>query len=153
MNKKVIFIPGNGGGTPRDSWFPNLQQEFEKLDIKVIAKDFPDNNLARAQYWLPFIKELGADENTILIGHSSGAVAAMRFAEENKIFGSVLVSACYTDLGDGKEKQSGYYNTPWKWEKIKMNQKWIIQFASTDDPWIPISEAHLIKKKLNTIYY
>jgi len=54
MNKKVIFIPGNSGGTPRDSWFPYLQQEFEKLDIEVIAKDFPDNDLARAQLLASF---------------------------------------------------------------------------------------------------
>ncbi|SRR5258708_39492964 len=153
MNTKAIFIPGNSGGTPRDSWFPYVKGELEKINIIVIAKDFPDNDLARAQYWLPFIKELGADENTILIGHSSGAVAAMRFAEENKILGSVLVSACYTDLGDEKERESNYYNKPWKWEKIKKNQKWIIQYASTDDPWIPIKEARFIRNKLNSEYF
>jgi serine hydrolase len=152
-NSKAIFIPGNGGGTPRDSWFPYLQRELEKIGITVIAEDFPDNDLARSGYWLPFIKKLGADENTILIGHSSGAVAAMRFAENNKILGSVLVSACYTDLGDDKEKKSGYYDNSWIWEKIQENQKWIIQYASTDDPWIPIEEARFIHKKLKSEYF
>jgi len=37
-------------------------------------------------YWLPFLKdELKADEYSILIGHSSGSIAALRFAEENNI--------------------------------------------------------------------
>ena len=153
MKLKVIIIPGNGGGTPKDNWFPYIMNEFEKLDFMVIAKEFPDSIIAREKYWLPFIKELGADENTILVGHSSGAVAAMRFAEKNKILGSVLVGACYTDLGIDDEKKSGYYNRPWNWKAIKSNQKWIIQFASTDDPFIPIQEARYIHENLNTEYY
>ncbi|HUQ85748.1 MAG TPA: alpha/beta fold hydrolase [Candidatus Limnocylindrales bacterium] len=150
---KAIFIPGNGGGTPQDNWFPYLKTELENLHVNVIASDFPDSDLARAKYWLPFLKELGADENTILIGHSSGSVAAMKYAENNKILGSVLVGSYYTDTGDEKEKASGYFDTPWNWEAIKQNQKWIIQFASTDDPWIPIAEPRFVHDKLDTEYH
>ncbi len=99
------------------------------------------------------IKELGADENTILIGHSSGAIAAMRFAEKNKIFGSVLVGAYYTDMGEEMEKKSGYFNRPWDWQAIKNNQHWIIQFASADDPFIPIEEARAVHRFLGTEYH
>lgn len=110
--------------------------------------------MARKEFWLPFLKdELKADKDTIIIGHSSGAVAAMRFAETNKIYGSILIGACYTDLKDEDEKISGYYNTPWNWEFIKNNQNWIVQFASTDDPYIPIEEARFIHEKLDTEYY
>ena len=35
---------------------------------------------------------------------------------------------------------TGYYNRPWEWEQIKHNTQWIIQFGSTDDPFIPFSE-------------
>lgn len=151
---KIIFIPGNGGGGPNDNWFPYLKKELEKYGVTIIASEFPDNDLAREKYWLPFIKNiLKADKDTILIGHSSGAVAAMRFAENNKILGSVLVGVCYTDLGDEKEKVSGYYNRPWNWKNIKNNQEWIIEFASTDDPFIPIEEPRFIQKKLNSQYY
>jgi len=150
---KAILISGNGGGSPRDHWLPYLEQKLPKLGIEVINKQFPDPELARREFWLPFIKELAADENTIIIGHSSGALAAMRYAEENKILGSVLVGACYTDLGDEDEKKSGYYDDLWKWKDIKKNQQWIIQFASTDDPFIPIEEARHIHGQLGTEYY
>ena len=93
MKIKAILIPGNGGSTPNEGWKPYLERELPKLGIEVVNKQFPDAVLARAEYWLPFIKELGADENTILIGHSSGAVAAMRYVETNKIilsFGGCL---------------------------------------------------------------
>jgi predicted alpha/beta hydrolase family esterase len=150
---KVILIPGNGGGTPEDNWFPYLEHELPKLGITVINKQFPDPVLAREEFWIPFIKELGADENTILIGHSSGAIAALRFAEKNKILGTVLVGAYYTDLGDESEKKSGYFNNPWDWKSIKNNQKFIIQFASIDDPFIPVEEPRILHKNLDTEYH
>ncbi len=150
---KAIFIPGNGGGTSRDNWFPYLKTELEKLGIRVIDADFPDNDLAREKYWIPFLHGLGADKNTILIGHSSGAVASMRFAEKNKILASVLVSVYHTDLGDDGERKSGYFNRPWNFDAIRENQKWTIQFNSTNDPWIPIEEARFIHEKLETDYH
>lgn len=154
MQQKVIFIPGNGGGSPNDNWFPSVKTELESASLEVIAVEFPDNELARESYWLPFlINELKADQNTILVGHSSGAIAAMRLAEQQLILGSVLVGAYYTDLNMETEKQAGYFNRPWNWQKIKENQQWCILFASQDDPWIPISEPRYIHAQLNCEYH
>ncbi|MBI2476096.1 MAG: alpha/beta hydrolase [Candidatus Taylorbacteria bacterium] len=155
MNKiKVILIHGNGGGWPKENWLPRVAGRLKRLGgVKVIFRQFPDPVLARAKYWLPFIKKLGADENTILVGHSSGAVAAMRYAERHKILGSILVAACHTDLGVAEEKISGYFKKPWNWKAIRKNQKWIEQFASIDDQFIPIKEARFVSKKLKTEYH
>lgn len=151
---KIILIHGNGGSWPKENWLPPVAKKLAKIpDAKIIFRQFPDSVLARAKYWLPFIKKLGADENTILVGHSSGAVAAMRYAEKHKILGSILVAVCYTDLGLEDEKLSRYYDKPWKWKTIKNNQKWIVQFASVDDRFIPIEEARFVHKKLKTEYY
>lgn len=150
---KAILIPGNGGGSPQDNWFPWLEGELSKLGIEVINVQFPDPKLARKEFWLPFIKNLGADETTILIGHSSGALAALRYAETNTILGSVLVGVYHTDLGYDSEKQSGYFDTAWNWEATKKKQKWVIQFASTDDPFIPIEEARYIHENLDSDYH
>ena len=145
---KAILIPGNGGGSPRDNWFPYLGRELPKIGIEVINTQFPDPIMARAEFWLPFITELGADENTILIGHSSGAVAALRYAETHQILGSVIVGGNWTDLGLENEAVSHYYDHPWDWEAIRRNQQWVIEFASTDDPFIPIAEARFIADAL-----
>jgi hypothetical protein len=150
---KAILIHGNGYGSVNDHWMPWLSSELEKIGVGVIARDFPEAEIAPMKVWLPFIKELGADERTVIIGHSSGAVAAMRYAESNKILGSVLVGCNYTDLGDEGEKKSGYYVDKWQWDKIKENQRFILQFASSDDPYIPVEEARFISKELDTEYY
>lgn len=151
---KIIFIPGNGGCSTRDNWFPTVKSTLEASNLTVIAADFPDPDLARASFWMPFLlDELKVDENTILVGHSSGAVAAMRLAEKRRILGSVLVGAYYTDLGMETERQSGYFDQPWDFEKIRCNQKWTILFSSQDDPWISIEEPRYIHRMLNCEYH
>src|SRR5579871_2788263 len=97
---KIVFVPGNGGSTTNDNWFPSLKSELEAHGLEVIAATFPDPDLARESYWLPFLHEvLKVDDQTVLVGHSSGAIAAMRFAEKYPLLGSVLVGAYHTDLG------------------------------------------------------
>lgn len=151
---KVIFLHGNGGEGVGHYWFPFAAREFRKLGFAVVAKDFPDAHLARKSIWLPFLQnECGADEHSILIGHSSGAIAAMRWAEKHRIFGSVLVGAYYTDTGVENERLSGYFDDPWDWESIRKNQKWIIQFASVDDPFFSIEEPRLVSRELHTEYH
>ena len=93
-------------------------------------EDMPDPYEAKQTIWLPFMRDvLKADERSIIVGHSSGAEAAMRYAEENKVRGIVLVAACHTDLGHASEAISGYYDRPWLWDKIKANTDFITQFA------------------------
>ena len=150
---KVIIIHGNSGSKPTDNWIPYVKQELEKAGITVLAPEFPDNDLARASIWLPYLHMLKADENTILVGHSSGAIASMRFAEKNKVLGTILIGSYYTDLGFEKKKLSGYFDEPWDWEAIKNHQLWVIQFASTDDPWIPIQEPRYVRDHLGSEYH
>lgn len=151
---KIIFLHGNSGEGVEHYWFPYAKRAFEQMGLTIVAKDFPDSTLARKSIWLPFLEhECGADEHSILIGHSSGAIAAMRFAETHRIFGSVLVGAYHSDLGLESEKVSGYFSDPWGWEAIKRNQNWIIQFASVDDPFFGIEEPRLVHEKLGTEYH
>ena len=150
---KAILIHGNGGSSAGDIWLPWLERELTRLGLEVINRTFPDNVKARATYWLPFLDELGADENTILIGHSSGAVAAMRYAETHRLAGSVLVGVCHTDLGDSSEAASGYYHAPWQWQQIRENQPWIGIFNSVDDRCIPVAEARFVAAQLRCNYF
>ena len=150
---KAILIHGNGGCTAGDIWLPWLERELRGLGLDVINHTFPDNVKARASHWLPHLEMLDADEHTILIGHSSGAVAAMRYAETHRLAGSILVGVCYTDLGDAFERASGYYADPWQWQCIRENQQWIAIYSSSDDPHIPIAEPRFVAAQLRCSYF
>jgi len=150
---KAILIHGNGGCTAADYWLPWVERELRAVGLDVINFTFPDNVKARARFWLPHLEALDADDQTILIGHSSGAVAAMRYAETHKLLGSILVGVCHTDLGDPFEAASGYYVTPWDWPAIRANQQWIAIYGSSDDPHIPIAEPRFVAAELKCSYY
>ena len=130
-----------------------MERDLRALGLDVVNRTFPDNVRARAAVWLPFLDQLGADANTILIGHSSGAVAALRYAETHRLLGSVLVGVCHTDLGDPGERASGYYRDPWRWDDIRVHQRWIGIFQSRDDPLIPVSEARYVAARLGCSYF
>lgn len=152
---KIIIIPGNGGShIETDHWYAWVRDELKGRGYEVIAEDMPDPVAAHANIWLPHIeKELKADEKTIIIGHSSGGIAAMRYLETHRLFGAILIGVMQTDLGFEDERESGYYDLPWEWDKIKSHAGWIVQFSSTDDPYIRIAEPRLIHEKLNTEYH
>ena len=150
---RAILIHGNGGSTAGDIWLPWVERELTSLGLDVINETFPDNVKARASIWLPHLDALGADDRTILIGHSSGALAAMRFAETHRLAGSILVGVCHTDLGDPFEKASGYYDRPWQWQRIREHQPWIAIFSSTDDPHIPIAEPRFVAAQLRCSHF
>ena len=155
---KCIIVPGNGcspGTVRKSNWYGWAEKTIKKTKIfdQVILRDMPDPFMAHESIWIPFLKnELGADENTVIVGHSSGAEAAMRLLEEIKLRGIVLVSACHTDLGDAGEREAGWYARPWQWEKMKANAGsfGIHQFHSNDDPFIPVSESRHVAKNIGS---
>lgn len=155
MAARALMLPGNGCSPIASSnWYSHMAASLRQnvAISEVIMRDMPDPLHARESMWIPFIKdELKPDERTIIVGHSSGAVAAMRLLEEVKVRGVVLVAACHTDLGDEHERSSGYYSRPWLWDKIKSNCDWILQFHSPDDPFIPTHEADHIAQCLDLV--
>ena len=150
MKPRFVFVHGNQTTHWASAWAPWLKAELESLGFECVFETMPDSIIARSKYWLPFLKEhIKVGENDVIIGWSSGAVAAMRYAEAYKIHGCILVSPCYTDLGDNMEKQSGYYDAPWHWKNIKSNQQKIALIWGDDDPYIPQNEFEFIAEKLD----
>jgi len=149
---KIVIIPGNGGGPVESSiWYASVRDALrsDHRVNEVVLRDMPDPLLARESFWLPFMRdELVCDENTIIVGHSSGAAAAMRYAEQWPVGGLVLVGAYSSDLGDETEQRSGYFSRPWTWDIIRRNSPFVVQFGSTDDPYLPWHEQKIVADAL-----
>lgn len=60
------------------------------------------------------------------------------------------MSACYTDLGDEGERESGWYDGEWKWEAIRGNAEWIVQLHSSDDRLVPVAEGRQVAQWLHS---
>ncbi|HEY4963794.1 MAG TPA: alpha/beta hydrolase [Candidatus Saccharimonadales bacterium] len=150
MKPRFVFVHGNSTSHWSNDWAIKLKAELEKLGFETFFETMPDSVIARSEYWLPFLKDhVHVGENDVIIGWSTGATAAMRYAEENKILGSILISPSYRDLDDELEKLSGYFDRSWQWERIKHNQENIALIWGDDDPYIPQAEFEFIANKLS----
>ena len=139
---RIVLIHGNAGASVDGIWFPYLKRELEGLGHQVVARTFPDPIKGRMRYWLPFLTEdIRPDENTMIVGHSSGALAAFRYAETRPLLGTFAVAGHHLDCGFELERRSGFFDQPWDWAAIRRNQRFVVQFHSTDDPWIPVEVA------------
>ena len=145
--KRIVIVPGNGcASTKSANWYGWAHARLEKMyagsGVEVVAPDMPDPFAAREREWIPFLETM-VDASTVVVGHSSGAEAAMRLAEKHVLYGIVLVSACVTDLGDAGEREAGWYNRRWEFEAMKSNCSRRYQFASKDDPFLPFEAEQM----------
>jgi predicted alpha/beta hydrolase family esterase len=139
---RIVLIPGNAGATVEGIWFPYLKRELEARGYQVVAKTFPDPIKGRMRYWLPFLTDvICPDDRTVIVGHSSGALTAFRYAESAPLLGTFAIAGHHTDCGFELERRSGFFDQPWDWDAIRRNQRFIVQFHSTDDPWVPVEVA------------
>ncbi|KAF9172005.1 putative hydrolase rbbp9 [Mortierella sp. AD010] len=114
---RIILIPGNGNDHVEVSmWYPSVIEALtEAKDLRTgqhlfpgggVLRTFPDPYDAHEEVWIKFMEEdIEIGENDVVIGHSSGAAATMRYIETRKVKGVVLVSAYHSDLGDASEEQ------------------------------------------------
>lgn len=150
---KAMILHGSGGCTKGHFWYASVAEGLRRAGIEVVLENMPDADLARRKYWIPFVTEkLLHEKRRILIGHSSGTVAALRFVEEHTADVVALVAAYHTDLGIEAERVSGYFDEPWDWDRIRENTGKILIFASTDDPFIPIEEPRFVRDRLCAEY-
>jgi|SRR5580698_2951889 predicted alpha/beta hydrolase family esterase len=139
---RIVLIPGNAGATVDGIWFPYLRRELEQRGYQVVAQTFPDPIKGRMRYWLPYLTDvIRPDDRTVIVGHSSGALAALRYAESAPLLGTFAIAGHHTDCGFELERRSGFFDQPWDWDAIRRNQRFIVQFHSADDPWIPVAVA------------
>ena len=155
---RCVIVPGNGCDDVYNcNWYAHaklfLEQQDDLFD-EVILEEMPDPMVARESIWLPFLVDnLGVGEDTVLIGHSSGAEAALRLLEKHRLAGCLLVSACHTDLGLESERAAGYYSRPWSWDVIRANSPWILQCHSKTDRLVPLAEGRHVAENIHSRFY
>ncbi len=143
---KVVLIHGKDTD-PTKKWYPWLAGEMQKRGIEFITPHLPNSADPIMKEWINEIDETNPDEHTILIGHSRGGVAILRWMEqlpENKKVKKVILVATNSGLTEDKpiasESNKGFYTeNGYNFEKIKRHCDKFIVLHSKDDTWVPFS--------------
>ncbi|MDE1865056.1 MAG: serine hydrolase family protein [Candidatus Micrarchaeota archaeon] len=155
---RVIVVHRWYGNSACD-WIPWLKAEMEKSGAEVVVPDMPNTNAPRIDQWVPFLKGVAGavDGNTYFVGHSIGCQAVLRLLETlpdgTRAGGAVLVAPwinTLTNLSEGEpEIARPWLETPIKWGNIREHAGKIVDICSDDDPYVPSSEAEILKRELS----
>src|SRR5581483_3016768 len=138
----------------KDVFWPWLKKELEGQGHKVFAPDLPNASEPNIEEQLNFIlKNYNFDENTIIIGHSLGAVLALKVLPKIKVKIRKLILAASplkTEFLDGKRREALEKATDWKFdfETVRKHAKEIVVLKDIKDHIIPPSQPETIAKEL-----
>jgi predicted alpha/beta hydrolase family esterase len=136
-------------GYPEENWFPWLKDELNKIGIPTEVPQFSNSKFPDRDTWLKEASELKIGSDTILIGHSLGAVLILKMLErDTKIKAIYLVAPFLNDLGWQSTEDSHFFDQSFDWQKIKNNCLHIEVLGSINDPYVPTEQVREIGEHL-----
>ena len=159
MNELNIILIHGKDTNPSQKWYPWLKEVVEKEGISFAAPTLPKPEDPVLSEWLDEINKLEPNENSILIGHSRGGVAILRWLERQpegkKIKKVILVAANNPGVENKQNKNThGFYEEgPYKYDMIKKHCDKFIVLHSTDDEWVPFTSGEENVRGLSAKFY
>lgn len=145
--KRAIIIHA-WGSDPKEHWYQEEKKLLEEKDYKVDLPKMPGGLWPKQDEWLKVIESLEPDESTVMIGHSLGAPAILRYLEAsgNKVDKLFLVAAFAVDLGI--KETSSFFQKAFDWGKIKKNFGQAYVINEKDDPYVPLERGKEVAESL-----
>ncbi len=151
--KNVLILHGTENNA-QGNWFPWLKTELEKREFRVWCPDLPHADHPDLKRYSDYIfgnKDWHFGKDSILIGHSSGGVAALKLLQQ--LPEGVIINTCFTAGAfiktHGWENIKGLFTNPFDFEAIKSHARRFVIFHSDDDPYVPLSDAKDFQNKLS----
>lgn len=138
---------------------PWAKSALEKKGYKVFVPEMPETENPKIDPWLAKLAETAGQvrPDDILIGHSIGCLAVLRYLEtlnkNEKVSKAILVAPWqFLTLDESEDPliakawTEGHIN----YEKIKTKANKFIAVFSDDDPWVPYRKnVEFFREKLN----
>ena len=140
--------------SPKSNWFMWLKGKLIGLGYEVWLPQLPDSDKPNTETYNKYLlsnPKFIFDKNTVIIGHSSGSVAALSLLQHltqgSEIKSAILVSAFKDNLN--WDALNGLFIEPFDYKSIKNHCKNFIFIHSDNDPYCPISHAEYLSKQTN----
>jgi uncharacterized protein len=149
---KRVFIIHGYGADPDCNWFPWLKEELNKRGLAAQVPAMPNTETPQCQEWVDALKSLigQPDQDTILVGHSLGTAAILRYLEtlqDGESVGDVFLVAG-ADANPGFPELDSFVAKAPDYEKIKKGAKSFTVIHSDDDPVVPFEMGQRLSKGL-----
>lgn len=151
--KKAIILHGTQG-SPEGNWFQWLDERLAAEGLEVWLPQLPHAEQPSLRAWLDFVHEqcpFVIDKNTLIVGHSSGAILALLIARENsEKVGTVVCVSVFHDNSLKWSPNDRLFDVSFDWPVIRANvANQIICIHSDDDPYVPLDQARYVADKVD----
>lgn len=147
-----FLILHGADSSPDSNWFMWLKGILIGQGHKVWLPQLPNSDTPSASTYNKLLlgnAEFLYNDDTVLVGHSSGAVEILQLLqnlpEGAEVKAAILVSAFKDDLGWDNLKE--LFVEPLNFEAIQAHCKMFIFIHSDDDPYCPIDHAEYLALK------
>lgn len=145
--KNAIILHGTLG-SPEGNWFAWLQGELEKRGMEVWLPALPNAEQPSLRKWSDYIQTgcpFKIDEDTLVVGHSSGAILALILAQENDgPIGQVICVSVFHDNSLDWDPNAKLFDVDFDWHKIQEHTNKLLFVHSDDDPYVPLDQAQYV---------
>jgi leucyl-tRNA synthetase len=154
LNVKYNYVILHGHTSNAEAnFYPWLKTELEKRGHKVQVPTIPvelhDYPLKRLDY---VMKNVAFDKDTVIIGHSLGAVVGMKVVEQldYPISGLITVAGFVEPkFKDIERAFAANFDWQFDWEKIKANTTFVEVISDLNDIAVPVEQGKILAEKLN----
>lgn len=150
--KRALILHGTDA-SPAHNWFTWLKEQLEQEGYAVWLPQLPNSATPNTKTYNAFLlsnPDFVFDDETILVGHSSGAVEIFsllqHLPEDVRIKAAYLVSAFKDDLG--WDSLIGLFEEPFDFEKIKTKAGKFVFLHSDNDPYVPLEQAQYLSEQV-----
>jgi predicted alpha/beta hydrolase family esterase len=140
MFKNAIILHGTLGSS-EGNWFQWLKTEIAKKGLEVWLPTLPHAEQPSLREWSEYVQQncpFPINSDTLVIGHSSGAILSLILAQQNELpIGAVVAVSVFHDNSLRWEPNNRLFDVNFDWRAISQNTKQLLFVHSDDDPYVP----------------
>lgn len=145
--KTAIILHGTLG-SPEGNWFQWLKDQLETKGLQVWLPQLPHAEQPSLHEWASFVQKecpFAINEETLIVGHSSGAILALILAQQNpEPIGQIVCVSVFHDNSLQWEPNNKLFDVAFDWPAIRANAKKLLFIHSDDDPYVPLGQAQFV---------
>lgn len=151
MKRYCFVVPGYQDKS-NDIWYPYLKANLERHGITTKILKMPSSARPSIKSWVSIIKRMVGkpSKNIILVSESLGCLAIIHYLatlKKGERIGKAIFVAGFIKIKPLGKWEGRWLEAPVPWKSIKSKARFVY-FLSKDDPFVPMSNIAIFKKRL-----
>lgn len=145
--KKALIIHG-WESSPEERWYKEEKKLLEKMGYEVFLPEMPGGRWPKKEEWVKIIAALRPGEDTVMIGHSLGVPAILRYLENaHQKVDKVFSIAGFANKKSRTKEINNFLIEPFGWSLIRAKANKFIVINQKDDPYVSLERGKEVADK------